>query len=117
MHVLRVVQVRDDEVKGECQQGRASDCRAGEGDWSQCGPQGECGSHRNTGDGGQGWSGVTIDVEMIPVQDVGTKLGDTVILLAQLPVEPLPAQPKASSVRTVGAGDINSSGCSALFRP
>lgn len=25
MHVLRVVQVRDGEVKGECQQGRASD--------------------------------------------------------------------------------------------
>lgn len=59
----------------------------------------------------------TIDRETIPVQDVGIELGDTVGLLAQLPEEPHPVQPKVSSIRTVGAGDINSSGRSALFRP
>ena len=35
---------------------------------------------------------LTIDIEMIPVQDVETKPGDTMGLVAQLPVEPLPVQ-------------------------
>lgn len=60
---------------------------------------------------------LTIDIEMISVQGIGTKPGDTVGLIAQLPVEPLPVQHEARRVRTVSTDGINSSGCSTLFRP
>ena len=60
---------------------------------------------------------LTVDIETVPVQDVGTELGDTMGLVAQLPVEPLPVQPEACRVRTVGADGINSRGCSTIFRP
>lgn len=60
---------------------------------------------------------LTIDIETVPVQDVGTKLSDTMGLVAQLPVEPLPVQLETRGVRLVGADSVHSSGCSTLFRP
>lgn len=60
---------------------------------------------------------LTVDIETVPVQDVETELGDTMGLVAQFPVEPLPVQLETGRVRSVGADSINSSGCSTLVGP
>ena len=58
-----------------------------------------------------------LTTETVPVQDVETKLGDTMGLGARLSVELLYVQHEVHRVRMVGADGINSSGCSTLFRP
>lgn len=63
------------------------------------------------------WPLLTIDIETVLVQGVGTQLGDTLGQLAQLPVQLLSVQPGACRVRTVVASCVHTGGCSISFRP
>jgi hypothetical protein len=63
------------------------------------------------------WPLLTIDIETFLVQGVGAQLGDTMGHLAQLPVQLLSVEPRASWVRAVGADSIHSCSCSILLRP
>lgn len=60
---------------------------------------------------------LTIDVEAVRVQRVGTQPGDTTGQPAQLLVQPLSVQPGAHGVRAVGADGIHSSGRPILLGP
>lgn len=60
---------------------------------------------------------LTIDVETVLVQGVGAQLGDAIGQPAQLPVQPLPVQPRAQRVRVVCADKAHSSGCPILLGP
>lgn len=60
---------------------------------------------------------LTIDMKAVPIQGERTQLGDTMSLMAQLPVEPLSVQPWAHEVRVEGADHVHSSGCSMILKP
>lgn len=60
---------------------------------------------------------LTVDIQVVPVQDVGAQPGDTVGQAAQLPVELFPVQHKAPRLRMVGADDVHSSGRPPFLRP
>lgn len=60
---------------------------------------------------------LTIDVKAVTVQGEGAQPGDTVGLVAQLPEQPLPVQPRAHEVRVEGADNVHSSGCSMILKP
>lgn len=64
-----------------------------------------------------GWQPLTIDVETVGIQGVGTQPGDTTGQLTQLLVQLLSVQPRARGVRAVGADGIHSSGCPILLGP
>lgn len=86
-HALFVVQVGYGEVEGERHQERNRCCVAGEVGWHHRGPWKEHGGHGSTGCGGRGPVVVTIDIEAVLVQGKGAQLGDSMGLLAQLPVQ------------------------------
>lgn len=58
---------------------------------------------------------ITIDIETVFVQDVGTQPGDTIGQLGHFLVQLLSVQRRTHGVRMVGANCIHSSGCSTLF--
>ena len=56
-------------------------------------------------------------MKAVPVQSEGAQPGDTLGLVAQLPVQLLSVQPGAPKVRVVRADDVHSSGCSMFLKP
>lgn len=60
---------------------------------------------------------LTIDIETVPVQGIGTQPGDTMCLMAQFPVQLLSVQSGAHGVGEEGAGDVYTCGCPTLLKP
>lgn len=58
---------------------------------------------------------LTIDIETVSVQDVGTQSGDTIGQLGHFLIQLLYVQRRAHGVMMVGANTVYSSGCSILF--
>lgn len=58
---------------------------------------------------------ITIDIETVSVQDVGTQSGDTIGQLGHFLIQLLSIQRRTHRVMMVGANTIYSSGCSILF--
>lgn len=60
---------------------------------------------------------LTIDIETVFVQGVGSQQGDTMGQLTELLVQFFSIQPRAHGVRMIGADGIHSSCCSIFFSP
>lgn len=58
---------------------------------------------------------LTIDIETVSVQDVGTQSGDTIGQLGHFLIQLLSVQRRTHGVTMVGANTVYSSGCSILF--
>lgn len=56
-------------------------------------------------------------MKAVPVQGEGTQPGDTMGLMAQLPVQLLSVQPGTRMVRVVGADNVHTSSCSMFLSP
>lgn len=60
---------------------------------------------------------VSVDIQAVPVEHVGTQPGDALSLVAQVPVQSCWVQLPAGRLGTIGADGINSDSPTILLRP